>query len=297
MSRPTSDGHPSGAPEIAFSLIVSTIGQTRHFRRLLDSLVAQSLTRFEVIVVDQSVGDAVRDQIDAYRGRLTIVHATSSRGVSRGRNRGLELARGTFVAFPDDDCWYSPDLLRQVAALFADPAIDGVFGRCLDEHGRNAAGRHARGRQPVDRYNVWNCGVSASIFFRKSALDRIGPFDPSIGLGSGTAFLSGEETDVILRGLSLRRAFHYDPAVIVFHDSGSAESFVGDLGKAWSYALGMGMVLRRHRYGLLFVLYTVMRPMGGATISLCLGRFRLAGIRVVRAAGRLEGWRRSGGAA
>jgi glycosyltransferase involved in cell wall biosynthesis len=274
---------------VKISLVVSTIGRTRHFARLLDSLVDQSFKDFEVIVVDQSGGMGVRERIAAYRDALNIIHTSSQRGVSRGRNCGLALARGTLVAFPDDDCWYQRDLLRQIDTMFNDTGIDGVFGRCIDACGENAAGRHERFKTFVDRRNVWRCGVSATIFFRKSVFARIGDFDTSIGLGSGTSFLSGEETDLILRGLQHGCVFQYDPSVVVFHDSASAEGFSRELAKSWSYGLGMGLVLRRHGYAVPFVLYSVARPVLGTAVALCMGRFRLAGIRIVRAAARFEG--------
>ncbi|MHB2209250.1 glycosyltransferase family 2 protein [Methylobacterium sp. CM6257] len=294
MSRGDPDRDACIDPNIAFSLIISTIGETRHFERLLKSLVAQRFRNFEVIIVDQSPDARVQDLIEAYRDRLTILHTSSARGVSRGRNRGIALARGRFVAFPDDDCWYAEDLLQHVHTMLTETRVDGVFGRCLDALGRSAAGRHARTRKIVNKNNVWSCGVSATIFFRKTVLDDVGPFDTTIGLGSGTPFLSGEETDVILRALSRRCTFQYDPSVVIFHDSVSEETFTRDLAKAWSYGLGMGLILRRHRYGMPFVLYSVTRPVVGAALSLCMGRYRLAGVRLVRAAARFEGWRRGG---
>ncbi|WP_267361662.1 MULTISPECIES: glycosyltransferase family A protein [unclassified Methylobacterium] len=283
-----------GVPKVTFSLIVSTIGQTLHFERFLDSLVAQQFKDFEVIVIDQSGGVAIQDQLDAFRERLLIVYTTSARGLSLGRNRGLTLARGELVAFPDDDCWYKEDLLKQVHETLRSKHLDGVFGRCIDNFDKSVAGRHSNNAQLVSKHNVWKCGVSATIFIRRSAIEKIGLFDTTIGLGSETQFLSGEETDLILRGINLKLAFFYDPSIVVLHDSSTEVSFARRAARTWSYGLGMGLVLRRHQYGFLFVFYCVIRPIIGAAAGLTTGRFRVAVIRIVRAAARLEGWRRAG---
>jgi glycosyltransferase involved in cell wall biosynthesis len=292
MFRPSEASIPSRTSPPIISLIVSTIGETEHFERMLDSLAAQRFKDFEVIVVDQSTDRRVRELLRGYESRLTIVYATSERGVSRGRNRGLELARGSIVAFPDDDCWYEADLLERIARQLHSEAVDGVFGRCLDAWGNSAAGRHARTAQIVDKHNVWSCGVSATIFFKKAVLDEIGDFDTSIGLGSGSPFQSGEETDLILRAIRERHVFRYDPSIVIFHDSVFKDTFFREVKRSWAYGLGMGLVLRRHGYGLVFVLYSVARPMGGSLLSLGTGQFRLTCVRIVRAAARLEGWRR-----
>src|SRR5215212_9261375 len=99
-----------------FSLVLATVGRTEEVRRLLESLREQTYRNFEVIVVDQNPGDGLTYLLELYRDTLNIRHIRSAKGISKARNVGLRYTTGDVVAFPDDDCWYAPDLLERVAA-------------------------------------------------------------------------------------------------------------------------------------------------------------------------------------
>jgi hypothetical protein len=74
------------APE--FSLIACTLGQRESLGRFLDSLLAQEMRDFEVIVVDQSPGGHLDRLLDGYKGRLSVrdylVRAISASGMRAG---------------------------------------------------------------------------------------------------------------------------------------------------------------------------------------------------------------------
>ncbi len=91
-----------------FSLIVATIARTDELRRLLVSLTQQEFSDYEVILVDQNEDDRIQNVIVEFTDRLTLIRISSPKGASRARNSGLPKASGEIIAFPDDDCWYSP---------------------------------------------------------------------------------------------------------------------------------------------------------------------------------------------
>jgi glycosyltransferase involved in cell wall biosynthesis len=109
------------------SLIVATLNRVTELERLLNSLEAQSYRDFEVLVVDQNPDERLLPVLDAHDG-LTIRHLRSQRGLSRARNVGLRVAGGDIISIPDDDCWYPPDLLRNLTEWFeAHPEYDVLF--------------------------------------------------------------------------------------------------------------------------------------------------------------------------
>ena len=112
------------------SLVVSTRWRTLEVKRLLESLLAQTYKTFEVIVVDQNEDDRLAPLLREYGDRLTIKHVRSANlGHAAGSNAGLRICAGDIVAFPDDDCWYAPDLLRRVVDMFeAHPEWRGITG-------------------------------------------------------------------------------------------------------------------------------------------------------------------------
>lgn len=274
-----------------FSLVLATVGRTAEIPRLLDSVAGQTLRDIELIVADQNEDDRLVAVLERYRTAFPIVHLRTARGLSRARNAGVAAAHGAIVAFPDDDAWYPPNLLERVDALFAaNPGAMGYTGLCTDGHGRISAGGDCRVATAVGRYNAWHCGVSASIFLRMALLRDIGLFDEKLGLGSGTPYQSGEETDLLLRAAERGHHIQFRPDLEVYHPLPDPAASRAAVLRTWSYGLGMGRVMRKHRYGAAWVLYTVARPMGGALASAASGRTNTALLRLARGLGRLQGW-------
>jgi len=102
----------------------------------------QTYANFELIVVDQNDDDRLVPILKDYKEKFSILHLRSKKGLSRARNVGLRYVSGDIVAFPDDDCWYPPDLLERVANFFEEhPGVDGLTGRSVDENGESSSGR------------------------------------------------------------------------------------------------------------------------------------------------------------
>lgn len=175
--------------------------------------------------------------------------------------------------------------------LFRDnPQIAGFTGRCTDEHGRLSAGGESKQHGLLDRHNVWHRGVSATMFLRSPLLKQVGRFDEELGLGAGTPFQSGEETDLLLRAIKKGFQIQYLPSLVVFHPLASAHAN-GAVMRARLYGAGMGRVLRKQGENPLWSYCYILFPVAGALIALLQGDRRLARIRVARACGRLQGWR------
>jgi glycosyltransferase involved in cell wall biosynthesis len=115
-----------------FSLIVATYGRAEVLSPLIASLVAQTHRSFEVIVADQNADDRVAPFIEPLRtsGQIGAHIRLPEPNLSAARNAGLAAARGQYVVFPDDDCWYDPETLAEAAAfLEASPELDGLAAR------------------------------------------------------------------------------------------------------------------------------------------------------------------------
>lgn len=283
---------PAAGERPSFSLVVATYGAGRWLERLFDSLILQSDCSIEIIVVDQNGTDAVRDICEGYVNRLNIRHVISQPGLSRARNVGIAYCSGSIVAFPDDDCWYPPGLLAAVKAeIEGDSALAGLTCRCTDEQGRLAAGGDSQRAGLVTKRNVWHRGVSATLFLRAEVVAQVGLFDEALGLGSESYFKSGEESDYLLRVLTLGAQLLYRPHLRVFHPLPPNSRSTGAIARSWGYGLGFGRVLRKHGYSLTAVIYHLGYPLLGATAALVRLDVALAKVRLARVLGRAHGWR------
>lgn len=256
---------------------------------LLASLQGQTLTALRVIVVDQNDDDLLGPALADFEA-LDIVRLRSpSLGLSRARNLALPHVRGEIVGFPDDDCVYPPDLLERVTAALDAGAAAGVVGRTADPAGRPARRRWATVAGWVDRESVWHCGNSASLFLRRDLVDRVGAFDESLGLGSGTAQEQGEEIDYLIRALDGGARIVYDPDLVVFHDDPPRPA-VASRAAAARAGLTVGFLLARHRYPARTVARMLVRPAGGAVLELARLDPATARAHAATLRGRLRGY-------
>jgi len=105
------------------SVIMPCLNSAHHIQRSLDSVLAQTLGDFEVLVVDNGSTDATLDIVAAIADARIRVLNQPERGVSRARNLGLEEARAPLIAFLDSDDTWNADFLEKLAvALTARPA-------------------------------------------------------------------------------------------------------------------------------------------------------------------------------
>jgi len=272
------------------SLVVSTLGRTRELDRLLGSLALQTFRDFETIIVDQNTDGRLAPVLAAADPSLTITHAASPRGLSRGRNKGIALARGDILAFPDDDCWYPERLLADVVALFGEHhAIDLFSGKTVDAGLANSLSAFDADGHDIGRGNVWRSGNSNTIFVR-TLLAKDVLFDESLGVGADTIFQSGEETDFLLRLLQSGARMRYEPKILVHHDQVDLRAKEGGLQRARNYAPGLGRVLRVHRYGADQVLWFTLRPLARACLAALAGDIALAHYKMAWAKGLTAGY-------
>jgi GT2 family glycosyltransferase len=274
-------------------LVLPTVERTTELARFLESLAGQSFQRFRLIVVDQNRDDRLLPVLRRYEEAFPVIRIESLPGASRARNVGLQHVQGDVVGFPDDDCWYPPDLLEKVVALLnRKPELDGVGGRTVDDTGRPSVVIWANAQKPaaIRHANVWRTAVAITIFLRRSVVDALDGFDETLGVGSGTPWGSGEETDYLLRALAHGFRLDFDPSIVVHHESPNPAFSRSAAARAYTYGMGNSRVLRKHGYGPWFALYRVLQLVAGATLFLGCAQFARARFYWAMARGRAVGW-------
>lgn len=230
-----------------FSLIVATVGRTRELRRFLSSLTRQEYSDYEVIVVDQNRDDRVINLLREFEGQITLAHVCCSPGVSKARNLGYSLAEGDLVAFPDDDCWYSQALLKNVDDWFRQNPQYAIFAvGAIDETGARSGNRWIQNACDLHPINVFRTTFCSTLFIRNNAEVKKAYFDEAIGPGACTKFACGDETDFVLQLLSMGLRGRFDRAWHVGHARRDMLSSSVSHQRAVTYGCGMGRVLRKH---------------------------------------------------
>lgn len=94
-------------PEI--SIIIPSYNVEEYIGSCLDSIVNQSFTDYEIIVVDDGSTDKTKEIISRYIERYSniVLITQKNSGQSVARNRGIEVAKGKFIVFVDSDDWFT----------------------------------------------------------------------------------------------------------------------------------------------------------------------------------------------
>lgn len=129
----------AAAPWPRVTVFIPVYNRARFVGAAIESILAQTYTDFELLLIDDGSTDDSLAVMQSYRdSHIRIVHRPDNRGIPATRNDGLALAHGEYIALLDsDDCAVPERLARQVAFLDRHPEVAAVgsWFRWVDEDG------------------------------------------------------------------------------------------------------------------------------------------------------------------
>ncbi len=203
-----------------FSIVVPTYNRPDHLRRCLTSLgrLGYPVSEFEVIVVDDGSPQPLDRIVAPFGSRLNLTLLRKAHGgPGAARNAGAALARGTYLAFTDDDCRPSKDWLDK---------LEGRLNRCPDHMiGGRTVNRLTRNPYSIASqtivdlvYAYYNQAAEPRGFFTSNNM-AIGTslFDQLGGFESQFLEAASEDREICDRWLRSGHKLTYAPEAIVFH--------------------------------------------------------------------------------
>ena len=159
------------------SVIIPAYNCERFLRDAVKSVLDQKYSPLEIIIVDDGSTDGTANVAKSFTETVRYLHQTNQ-GPAAARNRGIEHAQGSLIAFADaDDLWPANKLDQQLPYLIRDPKIDIVLGRIQQvqlsetENGQTQSEEFA---EPAFSVNL------GSAIIRKSVFERVGMFDETM---------------------------------------------------------------------------------------------------------------------
>lgn len=121
-----------------FSIITSTYNRPRLLKRMINSVLEQTYTNWELIIIDDSIDEETQTYIKRYVDHTQIKYQKNSKniGLPQSRNRGLDIASGDWITFLDDDDFYTTEkTLYNVHLIAKEDKSDWFIGNRIDSNG------------------------------------------------------------------------------------------------------------------------------------------------------------------
>jgi len=201
-------------PEV--SVIIPTYNRSERLVRAVQSVLDQSFRDLEILVVDDGSTDDTEAHLVPYGTSITYMRQGVNRGVSAARNRGIEHANGTWIAFLDsDDYWLKEKLHVQMEFLHRTPnAVACQTEEIWIRRGRrvNPKKIHKKPSGEIFQQSLQLCLVSpSSVILKRSVFDVIGVFDETLE--------AAEDYDLWLR-ISCKHPIHLIDRHLVVKEGG-----------------------------------------------------------------------------
>lgn len=124
--------------DVVVSVVMPAYNCEKYIGEAIQSVLAQSVP-LELIIIEDSSGDGTGDVIRSFLPDERIIYICNemNAGVAASRNKGMELARGKYIAFLDSDDYWTPDKLERQVAFMEDGAkvLSSTGRELIDEMG------------------------------------------------------------------------------------------------------------------------------------------------------------------
>ena len=185
-ATPPAPAHASTECADLISIVLPVHNGVRYLEQSLESIYAQTHTRWELVLVDDASTDATPELLAAAEARdparVRVLRHARNRGLPAALNTGFSAARGAYHTWTSDDNAYLPEALATLKArLDAEPRLAGVYAdyELIDEAGQRL---DVVVRLPDARGLVTGPAGIPCFLWRDAVWRRVGPFAEDLAL-------------------------------------------------------------------------------------------------------------------
>ena len=221
-----------------FTIITCTINKFEKLIRLIKSLKNQNYRNFELIIIDQSNEDKIK-QLQKYKIPIKYIKK-KEKGLSRSRNLGIKLSKGKYLLFTDDDCYFNVNFLYQIKNAYKKYKTDLIGFPIFNKNKNNTVVKINNSNFFINNdLNVIKYLCSVNFCIKNKNLLK---FDENLGLGIKKLSRSGEDTDFLLRNHKNKEYFYYSK-IKVWHLNHNKNILI----KRFYYGIGSTCCLLKNR--------------------------------------------------
>ncbi len=220
------------------SVIIPVFNCERFLAEAVESALAQTYRPIEIIVVDDGSTDRSGDVAKGFQDRGVRYYYQPNSGAGAARNKGTNLARGSYIAFLDhDDIWLPDKLTLQMAAFDDDPGLDMIFGLVSQFY-------YSESDEPPDTTGEPEGGLlrgyyPSAMLIKRESFIHVGPF--------ATHWRVGEFVDWFAKATETGLRSHVVPEVVTRRRIHTTNVGIRERGSQTDYVRILKQALDRRR--------------------------------------------------
>ncbi len=253
------------------SIIISVYNSEVHIRESIESILGQSFTDFEVIVIDDASTDATSEILHEYTekdARVRSFRNEQNLGLTKSLNKAIRESSGTYIARMDaDDIAYPERFEKQVAFLSSCPnyGLVGSWAIVIDNQGKEIDQYQWETKDGEIRKNLikYNCIIHPSIMMRAEVLEIVGYYDET--------FRYAQDYDLFFRIVRHFKVQNIAEPLIKYRIGTSSITGSKNRAQAWCAMRARWNAIKRMMYPWWSIVY-LLRPLIGMIMPLRLKR-------------------------
>jgi glycosyltransferase involved in cell wall biosynthesis len=176
-----------------FSVVIPTYNRGAHLRKTIDSVLAQTYTDFELLIVDDGSTDHTQSIVENIGDvRIEYIYQANGGG-SKARNTGIKAAAGKYIAFLDSDDFFKPDHLANALPVLETGRNRCTYTQVIVDRGDGLTflkpPRALNPNEPISDYLMCERGfIQTSTLIVPAELAKAVRFNEEISFGQDTDF-------------------------------------------------------------------------------------------------------------
>jgi glycosyltransferase involved in cell wall biosynthesis len=195
-----------------FSVVIPNFNSGKYLSRALQSVVNQTTTNWEIIVVDNNSTDESRHAVSGFNdSRIRQVQINNDGIIAKSRNFGVEMARGDYIAFLDADDFWSDTKLSTTDEIIQETKSTLIYHRLRRVPGKKWLRPNVGNHYPKGMPNLLIQGnriPNSSVVAKKTLITLVGGIDESRSL------IASEDFDLWIRLVNAGAKLHFEPKVL-----------------------------------------------------------------------------------
>ena len=188
------------------SIITSVFNNEKHIEDAINSVLSQTYSNIEYIIIDGNSKDNTKKIIEKYLDKIDIFVSEPDKGIYDGLNKGILKATGDIIGFlHSDDIYYNNKVIEKVVKAFKKD-IDGVYGDLVYIKDNKVIRYWKSGEFSIEKLKKGWMPPHPTLFLKKSIYEKYGLFDLNFKIAG--------DYDFILRILKNNINLKYIPEIL-----------------------------------------------------------------------------------